>query len=163
MIRLDRPGVPPLAADYDLGSNRFVRVTMQKVGALNGHVTYEAQGWQIDADAQFVTDVAGYPIRTPGTQHSLSLSGLAARTATRDPGWVKAVPPAGGVIDPEQLPPTWRRGEGEPDGVGGDGDHYYDDTAGQAWRWDGGEFERIRTGKASELLQILIERSFESA
>lgn len=153
--------LPPLAADYPLQDGRIGRVTVTKAGSANGFVIYHVQAWEIDAAGAFVTDAAsGFPVRTPGSDHSLDLSALAARTATRDPGWVKYVPAAGETIDPNALPPGWTTAAALP-ATGEPGQCVWVD--GQGWTWSIGELERIRRGKRDELQQILAERALDAA
>ncbi|RPE81852.1 hypothetical protein [Vulcaniibacterium tengchongense] len=156
------PNQPPLAGDFDLGDGQYCRVTITRAGGANGHVTYHAQAWQIDATGTFVLDVSGFPIRTPGTDHSVNLSGLATRTRCRDPGWIKHVQQPGVVLDPQDPPDGWATGHGAPTGAGSVGDRYLDLDTGQGWEWSEGELARIRKGKAEELAQILAERALEA-
>lgn len=149
--------MPPLAADYDLGHGRC-RVTITKAGSQNGHVVYHAQAWQIDGAGQFVLDASGFPVRTPGSDHSLSLSGLAARTAGRDPGWVKHVPASGVTIEPGALPKGWSQSDQLP-AAAAVGELIW--VGDQGWEWSIGELERIRQGKRDEMAQILAERALD--
>lgn len=150
--------LPHLAGDYPL-SEGVCRVTVTKVGSHAGHITYHAQAWQLDADGRFQTDDSGYPIRSPGSDHSINLSAIAARTATRDPGWVKVLPAAGEVLGPDALPDGWSIADVLPDAAE-PGQRVMVD--GQGWEWSIGELERIRLGKREELAQILAERALDA-
>ena len=160
------PNQPALAGDYDLGDGRYARVLLKKLGSQAGHVQYESQAYQVNDQGQFVLDDAGWPVRTPSTPHSINLSGLAARTAARDPGWVKYVPRPGLVLDPLDPPAGWLTGNGAPTAAAEEGQFYMDlvatGNASVGWVWSCGEFESFRRGKVAELQQILVERDFEA-
>lgn len=158
----DLPNRPPLAGDYVLPDGSYCRVTLAKTGSQNGHVVYHAQAWHVDAEGRYVPDRSGFPVRTPGSDHTVNLSGLAARQATLLPGWVKCTPRPGDVLDPQSPPEGWATGEGEPARAGAPGDRYLDLASGQGWEWSEGELERIRQGKAETLAQILAERALEA-
>lgn len=156
------PNQPLLAGDYDIGAGRHCRVLLKKTGSQNGHVTFEAQAYQVDAEGRLALDAAGWPVRTPGSPHSINLSGLAARNCSRDAGWIKTTPAAGAALDPQTPPEGWATGEGMPAAPGNEGDRYIDLLGGQGWEWSCGELERIRRGKVDELQQILVEHDLDA-
>lgn len=158
MKRVTLPSCPALGADYDC-DGRLIRALLRKTGSDQGFVTYEAQAYVVDSAGAVVVDDHGWPVRTPGTTHSLSLSGLAAKSTTREAGWVKHVPPVGQVFDPAALPEGWRAAPALPP-RGEPGERVC--VGEQGWIWSEGEFERLRRGKAEELLQILVERELDA-
>lgn len=147
-----------LNADYPLADG-ICRVIITRTGSPPGHVTYRAQAWKLDAAGAFAVDGRGEPIRTPGSEHSINLSGLVAGTITREPGWVKYVPPAGTTFDPDDLPPGWTVVESRPDN-GEPGDRVVNGDTG--WVWNIGELERIRRGKRDELEQIIAAQTLDA-
>lgn len=153
------PNPAPLSGDYELADGSLCRVTLTKQGSGNGHIHYEAQAWLMDADGKFVTDVAGFPIRTPGSVHGLHLSAVANRSASRDAGWVKKA----STFDPVAGPAGYELIEGAPIAGADTALKYFDTVANQAWEWSEGEMALWRQGKAEELAQILAERELDAA
>ncbi|HET6805333.1 MAG TPA: hypothetical protein VFH59_07840 [Frateuria sp.] len=97
-------------------------------------------GWAYLIDAAGVPvldDATAAPIATVDTTRTIHLSDVLAGTATLLDGWAKYVPPAGTVINADNLPSGWASGAGKPttDGTAY-GQGYYDTTGqvGYVWR-----------------------------
>lgn len=144
------PGLPEKrAAHYQLDGfdpPRYARVVYVPQESKSDRAVIEVQAFEVDASGNFVS-WNGMPSRTPGTQHSISKSGI-GDTHTLQPGWVRVVGDYAadtvgeGVTFSDVLPAT-----GQP------GDKVYIEP--YLYRWDIGIIESTLQEKAKELAGIL--------
>lgn len=139
------------STDYALGGNKYCRVVLSVVAKRSDEIEIEAQGFQVDGNGALLTAPSGAASRTPGTRHTIAVSGVAAGTHTIKPGWVRIV----GDYNAETFNPDAERVTAKPTGEAVIDTMVYDTVAGVGYRYDMGELERMRQGKCDEMLAIL--------
>lgn len=136
--------------DFDIGENRYARVSVEVLESPADRILLKLQAFEIDASGNFVHYNTGAPSRTPSIVRAISSKGL-GDTFTLKPGWVRVVSLDGGPIG---TPPNLREEKKVPTKEPKDKRQWVkvDETY---YRWDAGEVAKLAHLKALELKQLV--------
>lgn len=146
----NRPQGQPVF-DFAIGDD-LCRVVLATVSNDGQQLKLAGWGYLIDSAGQPLLSAAtAAPTATADSMHTVALSGVMAGTHTLYDGWCKYAPPAGAVLDAENLPAGWSSGAGAPTGTPAYGSGHYDTAAGQGWVYTQGCLNAIGEGIANAL------------
>lgn len=138
--------------EYELDGIMCRVILALSAGMVDNHIEIKAQAYQMDEAGNFMSAPNGYPSRTTNTTHTVNTTGIAAKSATLLPAWLRTMPEGATSVDAGSLPEGVEVVTTLP-ATAEVGERVYCDP--YLYRWDAGIVELTAIAKAEELFNIV--------